>query len=230
MGIPDHKTKGAKKEAKLIRSRTYRDNGYRTIKGNGGKKRRYADLERIQGVLHERGTTPTPKKDGLGRPIEPASVAHARRYTFTSGKNFKIGGSPYANEAHHMLPVEAFGDKYFTAEQKEVLERIKYDVNNGKNIIFLPESDRDCEFHNLPQHNGSHPDYTALVDGDMQNVRTDVDKVLAEDPEHKNYSVQDMKKRFMDLQDQYWGHLASCGQIKVNEFKKPKPKGLAKRK
>lgn len=228
MGTSDHKTKASKKEAKLVRSRTYRENGYRHIKGNGGKKRRYADLERIQGVLEDRGTKPVPGKDGLGRPIEPASVPHARRYTFTSGKNFKIGGSPYANEAHHMLPVEAFGDKYFTAEQKEVLERIKYDVNNGKNVIFLPEALDDCEFHNLPQHNGSHPDYTALVDGDMQSVRADIDNVLAQDPEHKNYSVSDMRQRFMNLQDKYWNHLANCGQIPINKFKKPAVKGLGK--
>ncbi len=230
MATADHETKASKRQAKLIRSHTYRENGYRTIKGNGGKKRRYANLELIQAVLRDRGTKPVPRNDGLGRPIEPASVPHARRYTFTSGKNFKIGGSPYANEAHHLLPVEAFGDKYFTAEHKEVLERMKYDVNNGKNIIFLPESIDGCAFHDLPQHNGSHPDYTALVDSDMQGVRNEIDTVLAQDPEHKNYSVKDMRQKFMDLQNDYWGHLAGCGQIPVNKFRKPPPKGLGKAK
>ncbi|MFE8599040.1 AHH domain-containing protein [Archangium violaceum] len=53
---------------------------------------------------------------------------------------------PYYNVGHHILPCEVFkprekGKKTggaFTDEQHEILKRTTYNVNNGKNIIFLP--------------------------------------------------------------------------------------------
>ena len=216
MGNADnHASKRDKVQAKLERSQTYRTNGYNHIRGNGGKRKQYGDLERVQGVLLERGTKPSKPKVAQG------SVAHARRYTFTHNVNFRIGAAPYVNQGHHLVPCDAFGDKYFNLDQRELLLRVRYDVNNGKNIIFLPTRARDCQFHNLPQHNGSHPGYTNLVDTDMSAVKQSLDKAIKKDPEHKKYSASDIRKRLMALQDDYWDYLTNCGGIPVNGFKKP---------
>jgi hypothetical protein len=51
---------------------------------------------------------------------------------------------PYKNMGHHLVPCETFKEGsatspgVFSAQQLEVLRRIEFDVNEGRNIIFLP--------------------------------------------------------------------------------------------
>ncbi|WP_052519239.1 AHH domain-containing protein [Archangium violaceum] len=222
-----HLSGAGKQKARLQRSRDYRKNGYKHIKGNGGRKSVYADLDVIQGALQTLGT-------GVrGKGVTAGSKAHARRYTFTYGNNFRIGKSPYANQGHHLLPEEAFLDKFFDSNQLRMLQGVDYNINNGENIIFLPARLEDTAFHLLPFHQGRHPAYTEKVDADMEQVRDVLDKALAKDKKHKQWNPpEDLKDRLMNLQKDYWDMLVAAGPISINEFVKPtlKKKGLTKSK
>jgi hypothetical protein len=222
MGTGDHAKNSGKNLAKLARDSKYRTSGYSTIKGDGSKRLRYGNLQLIQEVLQERQTRVSPATDSAGRHVPPGSIPHARRYVFVHGPNFKIGGSPYANQAHHMLPQEAFTDTYLTSEQREIMNQVKYDLNNGKNIIFLPESESATAFHDLPSHSGSHDKYTRIVVADMGEIKAALNKGLETDPDHKNYSPQDIRDQLYTLQDKYWRYLTTCGAPQINKFKKPK--------
>ncbi|WP_194858321.1 AHH domain-containing protein [Myxococcus sp. AB056] len=216
-----------KLKARLRRSRDYREKGHKHIKGNGGRNKIYADLETIQGVLQARGTRVRGDKR-----IKPGSLTHARRYTFVHGQNFKIGQSPYINQAHHLLPEEAFSDKYFDSDQMRMLRGVDYNINNGENIIFLPAVARDSEFHHLPHHSGSHPGYSDHVKNDMFVVRNELDSALAKDKKHKEWSPpEDVKKVLMKLQSNYWDWVSTAGPISINLFTKPalKKRGIAKK-
>lgn len=212
-----------KLKARLRRSRDYRDKGHKHIKGNGGRNKIYADLEIIQGVLQARGTRVRGDKR-----IKPGSLTHARRYTFVHGQNFKIGQSPYINQAHHLLPEEAFSDKYFDSDQMRMLRGVDYNINNGENIIFLPAVSRDSEFHRLPYHMGSHPAYSKRVDADMLAVRKSLDSALEKDKKHKEWNPPtDVKGLLMRLQVKYWTMVSTAGPININLFTKPAPKKRA---
>ncbi|NOK02203.1 MULTISPECIES: AHH domain-containing protein [Myxococcus] len=227
MAKADHLAGMGKLKARLRRSRDYRDKGHKHIKGNGGRNKIYADLETIQGVLQARGTRVRGDKR-----IKPGSLTHARRYTFVHGQNFKIGQSPYINQAHHLLPEEAFSDKNFTSDQMRMLRGVDYNINNGENIIFLPAVARDSEFHRLPHHMGSHPAYSRLVSDDMRRVRNLLDNALAKDKKHKEWNPpEDVKTELMDFQLDYWDMVSTAGPININLFTKPAPKkrGLAKK-
>ncbi|OJH34179.1 AHH domain-containing protein [Cystobacter ferrugineus] len=224
----NHLSDAGKLPARLKRSSDYRDKGYKHIKGNGGRKSVYADLDVIQGVLLTRRTTTRDK--GV---VKKGSRAHARRYTFTYGNNFQIGKSPYANQGHHLLPEEAFSDKFFDSNQFRMLQGVDYNINNGENIIFLPAREEDTAFHLLPFHQGPHPDYTRQVDADMQDVKDVLDKALAKDKKHKKWNPpEDLKDKLMKLQEDYWDMLVAAGPIPINKFVKPaaKKKGLTKSK
>jgi len=226
MSTSDHLKAGGKSRARLTRapSSEYRASGYRLIKRISGRNGVYSKIKQIQAVLQERGTRPKP------RGVQQGGEAHARRYTFTYKRNFQLGSSPYSNQGHHLLPCEAFTNKYFSDEQLFLLRQVRYDVNNGMNILFLPSCDRDCFFHLLPSHSGPHPKYTDLVSEDMQGVRDSLQQVIDRDPEHKNWSPpQDLRKRLLELQKSYWDYLTRCGPIPVNLFKKPQARRIGKR-
>ncbi|RKH68640.1 AHH domain-containing protein [Corallococcus llansteffanensis] len=221
----NHLSGAGKLKARLKRDRDYRNKGYKHIKGNGGRKIVYADLEVIQNVLQTRGTRARDKG------VKAGSRLHARRYTFTYGSNFQIGQSPYVNQGHHLLPEEAFS--YFDSNQLRMLQGVDYNINNGENIIFLPARQRDSEFHQLPFHQGRHPAYTEQVDADMDGVRDDLDKALNRDKKHKEWNPpEDLKAKLMNLQKEYWNMLVAAGPISINTFVKPAPKkkGLTKSK
>ncbi|QDE93583.1 hypothetical protein BHS06_33905 [Myxococcus xanthus] len=212
-----------KLKARLRRSRDYRDKGHKHIKGNGGRNKIYANLEVIQGVLQARGTRVRGDKR-----IKPGSLTHARRYTFVHGQNFKIGQSPYINQAHHLLPEEAFSDKNFDSDQMRMLRGVDYNINNGENIIFLPAVARDSEFHRLPHHMGSHPAYSAQVVRDMAAVRDLLKSALAKDKKHKEWNPPaSVKKELTTLQSKYWDMVSAAGPININLFTKPAPKKRA---
>ncbi|WIG93266.1 AHH domain-containing protein [Myxococcus sp. SDU36] len=223
MAEADHLSGMGKLKARLRRSRDYREKGHKHIKGNGGRNKIYANLEIIQEVLQARGTRVRGDKR-----IKPGSLAHARRYTFVHGQNFKLGQSPYINQAHHLLPEEAFSDKYFDSDQMRMLLGVDYDINNGENIIFLPALARDSEFHRLPHHSGSHPAYSAVVSDDMSTVRDLLKTALEKDKKHKEWNPpEDVKTQLMDLQLDYWDMVSAAGPININLFTKPAPKKRA---
>ncbi|WP_426755753.1 AHH domain-containing protein [Myxococcus sp. Y35] len=227
MATSNHLSGMGKQKARLRRSRDYREKGHQHIKGNGGRNKVYADLETIQGVLQARGTRVRGDKR-----VKAGSLTHARRYTFVYGQNFKIGQSPYINQAHHLLPEEAFSDKYFTSDQMRMLQGVDYNINNGENIIFLPAVSRDSEFHRLPHHSGSHPAYSELVKADMIVVRDSLDSALAKDKKHKEWSPpEDVKALLMRLQSDYWNWVSAAGPININLFTKPasKKRGMVKK-
>ncbi|RKH11647.1 hypothetical protein D7V97_10695 [Corallococcus sp. CA053C] len=220
-----HLSGAGKLKARLKRDHDYRNKGYKHIKGSGGRKFVYGNLEVIQNVLQTRGTRARDKG------VKAGSRLHARRYTFTHGNNFQIGQSPYVNQGHHLLPEEAFS--YFESDQLRMLQGVDYNINNGENIIFLPARQRDSEFHQLPFHQGSHPAYTEQVDEDMEGVRRALDEALKNDKKHKEWNPPEaLKDRLMNLQAKYWRMLVAAGPISINKFVKPAPKkrGITKSK
>jgi hypothetical protein len=231
MGVKDHMPDAKQRKATLTRNSKYRENGYKYISDTGSRLLIYSSpkkLTNIMSVLATRGTRPNP------RTVKPASMGHAKRYAkryaFKYKTNFKVGGAPYVNEAHHLLPESAFTIPPFTSDQIKLLWMVDYDVNNKKNIIFLPKRTRDCDFHLLPNHSGDHPRYTSLVKADMSKLRTQLNDIIKSDPDHKNWSPpNDIKKKLLDLQKDYWTYLTNCGPMSVNEFKKSESSPIARR-
>ncbi|KFA94147.1 AHH domain-containing protein, partial [Archangium violaceum] len=97
---------------------------------------------------------------------EPVLRRYYRRKTavlFLSSRKGKrvdfIGTSlPYSWEAHHLLPANVFY-KELTIEQIKIILRTNYDINDGRNIIFLPENPIDTPIHKLPYHSSGHNKY-----------------------------------------------------------------------
>lgn len=110
---------------------TYRDNGRAELKANAGRRQRVYDNDaKILEYLRFYGVEPRDK--GVLR----HSPAHAALYHF---EQFITGQKPYTNVAHHLLPCDVFNpNEVFTEAELEILKRVDYDVNNGRNIIFLP--------------------------------------------------------------------------------------------
>lgn len=226
MGAQDHAADIGERIAELVNGNNYKIKGYDHIRATRSRCMVYSSkrkLKHIRRVLQVRGTgVKKPATDDLGRPVHPGSDKHAARYAFTYKDNFRNGGTPYTNQAHHMIPESAFSEEIFTSDQLKLMWMVPYKINDGDNIIFLPVDPKDSIFHLLPSHSGNHPQYTDLVVEDMSDVRNALQKVIAKDPDHKNWSPpNDIVDRLKEIQNDYWNYLSKCGPLKINDFKKP---------
>lgn len=110
---------------------TYPGNGRAELKANAGRRERVYDND-VKIIEYLAFYHVDPRDKGVPK----HSPAHAALYHF---EHFITGQKPYSNIAHHLLPCDVFTPgEVFTEEELEILKRVPYDVNNGKNIIFLP--------------------------------------------------------------------------------------------
>ncbi len=90
---------------------------------------------------------------------------------------------PYVWEAHHILPMSAFYNA-FKKKHIDIILRSEYDINNGKNIIFLPNLSADRKYHGLPHHPSDHPNYTKRVIAQFNKIAKSIDKMIAQSKPH----------------------------------------------
>lgn len=175
----------------------YRKNGYDHIKG-GGRKARYKKTKKIQSGLN------MPLEQGMFKTAPDAGKAtHAQRYYFEYGRNFMYSKPPYSNQAHHLLPQEFW--QGLTAAQRRILRKLKYSINDGTNIVFLPQDNKGQTIHQLPKHNGSHPKYSAQVNFDTTDVKKRLQKVADQKKDCEEVETpQEIVKKLQKLQKDYW--------------------------
>lgn len=225
MAKGDHVADADHNKAVLDYDGKYRQTGYLDIKGNVGRRKIYDDVVRIQSVLTKMGTRPRIPS------ITPGGPDHAQQYIFIhvatiKGKartNFLDFGPPYPSEAHHLVPESVFNEgNFLTPEQLVVMRKADYDVNNGKNIMFLPQRKKDAPIHNLPIHRGSHKKYTDAVKKDADAISDGLQKAVKKDQPHETWNPPaDIVEKLYKLQDDYWNLLKNAGMIKVSDFEKP---------
>ncbi len=159
------------------------------------------------------------------RDVASGSAEHGARYRLDyqrpcrggAQQNFLWGFLPYENQAHHVIPKEAF-DLAFDHEQKRILAAVPYDLNHGENIILLPKKKRERFIHRLVNHSGCHPTYSDLVVGDMKAIRAQLEKCSCDKPSPPLVSVL---RQLIELQGDYWKYIvewskANCSQT-INE-------------
>lgn len=206
----------------------YRKNGHAATLADGGRCNRYKTPVSIQAALKagNKGQGTNPSK-GLA-PVGRHGPEHIERYYFEfvaqyiQGKrtgqvipNFSRSGTPYANQAHHLIPQAQYLGLFGEREQ-EMLKRVDYNVHNGRNIIFLPAHAPDTRFHNLPCHMGPHPKYDQQVRADAKRLSKDLKKLSTDACDESK--VAEIKRELYELQEEYWTKLSSEQPIKINDI------------
>lgn len=204
----------------------YRTNGHKATLGDLGRNNRYKTPRRILATLKQKESKRT---HSCLKPVSYGSPEHVERYYFEfvavyilgglngqSIPNFSKGWAPYKNQAHHLIPQAKFL-ALFPPREAAMLKRVDYNVHNGRNLIFLPERSKDCSFHNLPYHSGSHKEYDDQVQLDAdelsQKLRELGDKACDDE------AVSNIKERLMALQEDYWTMLAKAGPVAVRDVR-----------
>jgi hypothetical protein len=98
-----------------------------------------------------------------GKLSNPMSNSHAWDMK-EGGQNFRSGGYPwgkYGNAAHHIVPVGSLYDAF--QQDLRILQRAKYNINKGINIIILPTRGPYDKIYQLPTHLGKHKTYSNAV-------------------------------------------------------------------
>ena len=193
-----HWSDGVPDKAVLTRSASdvYRSNCYSATKPRAAV---WKNTSVIQAHLKKIGRQPR----GTAK-YKAASTGHANVYKFGYRQNFKTQ-APWPNQAHHMLPCEAFKlGEVFNLKEHKILKKVDYDLNNGKNLIYLPKYEKDRGYTDvLPDHLGSHASYTDDVMQAMKDLKTLIGKYVKGDCEEQDPPT-DIKNEILDLQDDFW--------------------------
>jgi hypothetical protein len=195
-----------KNRMRSSRSGPYSKNGYFHIAGKKGRRAAY-DLP--VALLEQRliACNINPRKKGMTRREQ------AQQYTFTFEpegglNNWLSSNKPYGYQAHHLIPDEALSEDVFTEPKWVQLQKLPYDINHGQNIMLLPSGPKARGVHLLPQHNGSHPAYNALVKADMAKVKGKLKNTDCENPTPPPLAVLDS---LIGYQEDYWSMLKTEG-------------------
>ncbi len=144
------------------------------------------------------------------------------------GKKYSMSGSskPYAWEAHHLIPGEAFSEMkattgtpepIFTEQQYQLLLMSDYNVNNGNNMMALPSNNMEFfqPVHNLIQHPSNHNAYTKRVISEMKNVAAGLED-LTDDLEKPHPDVDvDIANEMRIIENKLWKLLVKLGKAAV---------------
>jgi len=185
----------------------YRANAYKYISNNKGRRERYDDLELLKRTLKSHPDLNVKEK---------GSEDHAKCYFFNHKRNFDSGYAPWKNQAHHLLPQEFW--KGLTPAQMDLLRQVKYSINNGQNIIYLPAGFKAHLIHELPIHRGPHDKYNDEVIIDARDVNEKLQKAEKEGGFcEKCNPPEAILERLQELQDKYWDLLANTKIQKIND-------------
>lgn len=125
----------------------------------------------------------------------------------------KVGQAiPYAWDAHHILPMEAFY-KYLDQSHIDVIQRSTYDINTGQNMIFLPAQERSMKYHHLPAHVDNHPQYTLSLQAKFTDVKKQLQKAKSQLKPHQHPKF--LADLLHTLEDEMFKAIAKIGPTKL---------------
>jgi hypothetical protein len=130
---------------------------------------------------------------------------------------------PYAWQAHHMIPGEAFytndeNDKpmFDKEENFDILLQTLYDIDHGHNMIILPALWWAVPVHVLLQHPNNHNGYTLDVMTGLKKVDDAIDQMRGEKKKHDDI-VADVFQQLKDLEEDLWEDLLDESRATVRE-------------
>jgi hypothetical protein len=212
-----HVTRGAPCKAVLAKKKGYAQAGSNHIRSLEGRG--------VYNVFTHLTQFLAKEPDILAEMIAYCSFPGEHKPNFDPG--CKIGSKkagqkyPYPWEAHHMLPGSAFyyekapGQPCFTAEQYEILIQSEYDINEGTNVIMLPDKEDHTVFiHALLAHPSDHQNYTALVMDGMNDISTKISELEKSAKPHDEI-VASFVKELKDLENRCWKLLVKLSRAIV---------------
>ena len=200
----------------------YRDTDYRkrsieAIKSNSERRDVYDNDDLLAFTLEN--VQPDPAIDPeTGKPVRSGDETHRARYKLDSF-TVRPANKPYPNHTHHMIPARGFFS-LFNSDQKEILMRVEYDVNNENNLIILPSLIKCCRYHNLPWHETTnfHSDYNVEVQENARTITKRLNDIIAQQkpctPEDNIPS--DLPDQLYKLENCLWNILVNAGAVSIN--------------
>jgi A nuclease family of the HNH/ENDO VII superfamily with conserved AHH len=212
-----HVDANARPEAVLGKNSSYRENGTKYLRAQNGRDvyRNFSHphLKKIKDLARSVAEFPEGPPQNFDRKAPAA--------TGTSGAKW-----PYAWEAHHMIPGEVFthmkngaeggGEPVFTPEQYDLLLKSDYDINNGHNIIMLPDEAWAVPIHVLLQHPSNHPEYTKMVIMQCQTISEMLQSEVAKKKKDHKELTKPIVQELHDLEDDLWDYLVDLSKRVVN--------------
>lgn len=219
MGKSNHLADESQLKARWGRSSNYRKNAIKGIKAKSARQAIYDDDDTLRITLAQ--VKPKSQKvNGQTVTVKPGSLAHRMLYKLSK---FTSGFDPYPNHAHHMIPANAFINR-FKSNEKAILLQIDYDVNNPNNLIFLPANDYCTRYHMLPWHQTDdfHDAYSREVKKSAKKINKKVKKAAAKAEPCKEQDIPDgLEKDLIEYEDLLWDVIVNLGQKSINEVQVP---------
>lgn len=190
---------------------SYRKNGYDHIVGDAARKKIYernftvkANKDRLPARVREKPLgDPLKGRDRL--PADPRKNADAWKF---KGENYKKGYLPFNHNYHHILPWDVLKGT-MTYPEVDAIQLSTYNINDGLNLIILPESVPYATALGLWTHPDDHPLYSKEV----KSVLSEAKQIINPKRGHKvNQENKDKFKKLFELweEPEFWKIVASA--------------------
>jgi hypothetical protein len=179
----------------------------------------------------------------VGTPGPVQTSQAGRDYRTVLGQPFRTGFSPWNNNAHHLLADAELKNSIFEmAQGLPVVENLivqgllenQYNINHWKNMMILPQEEKDGCRMELPTHpqGDSHPSYSAKVKAAIDGALAPYKAVVKQVKEGKKHDTPDplqikgaieaisttLHTSVLALRVTVKARCASTGSIAINSF------------
>ncbi|MFY0570808.1 AHH domain-containing protein [Archangium lansingense] len=140
-----------------------------------------------------------------------AAKAKKRRKDYTPSR--LVGCSlPYRWEAHHILPQNLFYT-FLDQDHIELILASTYDINDGRNIIFLPTSPSRIYWkpHQLPNHVGPHPSYDKRVERSFTTLKSRLQAIKGKQLPHPD-APDSIEAKLHEMEQEAFDFLIAKGK------------------
>ena len=202
----------------------YAKYGYHYIKQKQDRRKTYDSTDaKLKKALQSRFTRAQGTTVGSPDHIKRYKYDYKKRNSAGTQYNFHNQNMPYQSQAHHIIPDEVFStnEGRFTDDEMLLLKKVPYNINHGENIIFLPTDEGNCIIHNIPKHNGSHPQYNNKVSGDVVSIKSKLTEKKSNPCTTEDLPVIEILSDLIRYQKTYWDWLVDQGAGNINELSRP---------
>lgn len=136
--------------------------------------------------------------------------------------NFTNGHKPYANMAHHVLPVSSLANPIseISKEKPELVNVIagglleeKYNINHKDNIMIMPAEWEDARRIGLPTHpqGNNHPNYRPEIEAEVKIALNPYRNLSDQGEKHDKAKAKNLKSHLEDISRCMYGALKDYG-------------------
>ncbi|ATB43116.1 hypothetical protein CYFUS_008595 [Cystobacter fuscus] len=121
------------------------------------------------------------------------------------GKNYTVASTPFPHQYHHIMPSGVLRSK-LENDELSILQASRYNINEGINLIILPQQADEADELQLPIHLYAHEKYSKECKTVIDTMKSDMSELTADGKHDITDANVDAFRAFLRRweQEEFW--------------------------